>query len=618
MRTAKCITILLVVVLACAVTTDVPAGQGNVPRQASDSRTADCLLRITADPGIITLNKETVGSLLYGSSVLGKAVREVLGPDAPQDLRTLLAVEWLAESVYGGRAALSKPSPQGGYDDVVLRLENRRREEMTMMGVRPKTPERKGDSAEDSPADGRSAPGQQSERNSPRSDTGPYSGFGGGMGAYGGTPGRGGGMIGGMGGYGDTSGQPSPYGMGGRYAGPGGPESAQALEQRVTIRLIVEVPSGAKATAQEFLRALAANLRSSLTDAYHEYLLSLRKLQTHAKSQREEAQRRLGLVEADGEASVKDQLDTIVDLSAWSPETPFGAAFEILRNSVAPPLQIVAMWRNLYEAAYIEPSSPIEIDGMPSVRLGTALDILLRSMSPLPSDSRIAYRIQDSVIVIGTPDALGMSGHLSTRPEGQSDIHALAARKNELGRTVQSLELELAGMEARRKAIQEQIARAEAEANQRLGEDTVTRELEKLVQINTQTLATLRNQVEAGRSSPVELARAEESLTRARIELAKRREELGKQLGAGRIEQFNNELSRIAIDRAEKQVQLEILRKQADDVQRQLARASAFDPEAARIRVARETLDLIDRRILELETRLATLQPPSVVVIGAN
>ncbi len=74
----------------------------------------------------------------------------------------------------------------------------------------------------------------------------------------------------------------------------------------------------------------------------------------------------------------------------------------------------------------------------------------------------------------------------------------------------------------------------------------------------------------------------------------------------------------MAIDEAESRARLDVLRKQLVDVQGQLTQASTFDPEAARIRITQETLDIANRRVGELEARIASLRPPTVTVIGAN
>ena len=106
-------------------------------------------------------------------------------------------------------------------------------------------------------------------------------------------------------------------------------------------------------------------------------------------------------------------------------------------------------------------------------------------------------------------------------------------------------------------------------------------------------------------------------MARARIDLARRREELSKQAGGGQLEEFTKELSRLAIDKAEKEAQLQIVRKQLDEVQRELSQALAFAPEAADPHGPGSSRHR-RRRVAELQTRMANLQPPMVTTIGAN
>jgi hypothetical protein len=362
------------------------------------------------------------------------------------------------------------------------------------------------------------------------------------------------------------------------------------------------------------------SLRRSLAKAHVRYVENLNEVLASARFQRdkvqEELRRNATEPSADG-VSVKKQLDTIVDLSVLTAQMPFQEALNVLKNSVAPPLQIVAMWYDLMDSSHVEASTPINIDGMPAVRLGTALDLLLKGM-PKPSDPPLVYQIRDNVVVIGTSATLGTANTPAADAKRQVDVTALADQRNELARAIRILELDLVSMEARRKAMSLQIEEAKQEADRQLNRDTVTQELEKLVAISTANVENLQKMVATGRVAQADVAPAQESAARARIELARRREELTRLTSGGRIEQYTSQLSAMAIDEAEKRARLEVLHTQSDSVQKQLARVSAFDPEAAGVRAAQESLDVLSRRIGAIQARLATLQPPTVVVIGAD
>lgn len=270
------------------------------------------------------------------------------------------------------------------------------------------------------------------------------------------------------------------------------------------------------------------------------------------------------------------------------------------------------MWGELFDNAEITAESASDLHGLRNVRLRTALELLLRAVAG--GGRELTYRINDNVIVVSTAEPLDTSQAAA----GTVDVRALYSRKHELTREIQNLELELAGMEARREAIQQQILRARVEADQRMAKDTVTQELQKLVEINAANLSRMEELVRNKVTSEASLGQAQESLMRAKIELAQRREALSLTAGGGQIEKFNTDLSRMAIDKAEKRARLQVLKMQFEEVQKDLAQASKVDPRAARIRLDQQALDVADRHVLELQNRWTNLQEPTVTMIGAD
>ena len=104
------------------------------------------------------------------------------------------------------------------------------------------------------------------------------------------------------------------------------------------------------------------------------------------------------------DVAVYEQLETIVDLSQFTPEMPLSEAIEELKNSVAPPLMIIVLWRDLYDNADIERTTPINMDAISAVRLGTALELLL--MSVYSGFADIDYVVQNGVITIAAKESL--------------------------------------------------------------------------------------------------------------------------------------------------------------------------------------------------------------------
>jgi hypothetical protein len=124
--------------------------------------------------------------------------------------------------------------------------------------------------------------------------------------------------------------------------------------------------------------------------------------------------------------------------------------------------------------------------------------------------------------------------------------------------------------------------------------------------------------VKEGRLTHIDLGTAEEKLARAKIELAQRREQVVKSAGGDRLTKFNDDLAKLSIDTAETTAMLNVVNSQLEETQRQLNAAASFDPEAVERRYATQNLEDANRRVNELKTRGANLQPPTLTVLGAD
>jgi hypothetical protein len=605
MRTRNCVVILLITALAGPATIGMQAGQDNpaqpqqtAQRRPSGTRSASCLVRITVDPAIVPLDPATVQGLLYSSGVAAKAARDVLqrfSMESPWE--EIIEMEWLNESSPGGLGGERLPA----YLDEMQKMPRRYPPAYEAIPGAQAPPA--GSLNEETAAYDRQMMqeleniygkeymqqmGMSASKSRDRQNR-PAGGSGGTMGIYG------------------TRSRENPR-------APLAPaRSAPGAAQSATIRVSIHLPDGVLPAADEFLEAIVGNLKETLRHAYEDYVTALNGQLEQVRHQHD---RDIDVLQGETgpeTSAIKERLNRVVDLSALNPDMPIAEAVEILRRSVDPPLNIVVLWNDLTAFLSVERTTPINLDGMPIVRLGTALDLLVRGLPA--SDEQPTWRIKGDAIVIATAATFGESGESVGQANVEIDVQALAAQRSTLTNKLQELELSLAGQEARRRAIAEQIARAQAETKEKLANDDVMRELEGLIKLSEQNLSDLRKE---RASFPGELAEASQKLAMARIELAKRREELSKQVGGGQLEQLNAELSRMAIDRAEKEAQRGILNRQVAQIQQQLARASTFDPEAARGRTAKEGLDILARRMTELQVQIANLQPPMVTMIGAN
>jgi hypothetical protein len=398
--------------------------------------------------------------------------------------------------------------------------------------------------------------------------------------------------------------------------GPQGAARGRGGLETVTFRVGVTLPTDVKPAAEEFLAAVVENLRRSLMDAYRQRLNETRSSIEIVQGQRDKAQRELesaaGLTP---DAAMSRKLDAIMDASTLVPETPFAEAIDRLRKSVAPALSITVLWRNLEEEDGITPDTPIQMDGVLSASVKTVLELLLKAVSPT-SGSPLTYRWEGQVITIGTTELLG-NPQLSGEQTAAS-YDALRSRRYDLDNQIQQVNMSLATAEAKRKAIEEQIAQLRVQADKKLAGDTVTQELQTILDGREKSLQTAQNMSLTGRISELDVAKARESLAQARIDLARRKEELAKAGGGSQLDSYSAQISEVAVQTAQDRAKLGILRQRLRETESQMAQASAVDARAQRASSIQQLIHTLDQRIKELQIQQASSQPPVVTVIGAN
>ena len=105
------------------------------------------------------------------------------------------------------------------------------------------------------------------------------------------------------------------------------------------------------------------------------------------------------------DASVIKQLDgEVIDLAELTPQTPFDEAINQLTNSVDPPLKIFVNWGDLYTNADIDQTEQINMDAIRDVSLRKGLELILASVSG--GFAEIGYVVEKGVITIATEDSL--------------------------------------------------------------------------------------------------------------------------------------------------------------------------------------------------------------------
>jgi hypothetical protein len=660
METAKRTVILLILVLL--ITGTVQSAEKPAKEKISNTRFASCVVKITANPVLFPLNYEAVESLLRSSRIAGRAGRDVLGLP-PERSVEFFRIEPLSREAGGAIPPEPGREPQRMGDDMMMG-ERMMRNEQRMMEDRSMYDEMTDESTRATSRRGRT------ESRIARGRTDRDIGL-----------------------YGEEARRP-------RVAAPVPPPGPD-VEQTLLFRLTVKLPEDVKPAAEEFMNVLVDLMRRAMLDNARDYSIALQNRLSRIREQRDKAQSQLSKIMEQAraieppppikldpaDAAVYEQLDQIVDLSMLSPTMPFGEAIEKLKNSIDPPLKLVVLWRDLLENIKVEPTTEINMDGIPQVRLGTALELLLKAISD--GFTELGYVVKNGVITVATKDAL--PNNLETRvydipglgyPGGGTDnliqliqdtiepdswydtggqgtistymgrklailqtpeihrkiqdflqtikvdipvdvpmdvpLEPLLDEKNNLFREKRDLEMDIARLEARHTATEEQIARIGDQTTTRVKDDAVIMELQRLLDTQTQQLENIKKLVDTGKAQAANLNDAEEKTAKTRIELAKRREELGQSIGGDQLVRFNNELAGMMIDLAEKRAVLGVVDKQLKQTEGQLATAATFDPQVSQIRIAKQALEITSRRVNELETLLAGLQEPTVTVLGVD
>jgi chromosome segregation ATPase len=204
--------------------------------------------------------------------------------------------------------------------------------------------------------------------------------------------------------------------------------------------------------------------------------------------------------------------------------------------------------------------------------------------------------------------ARAMTGRLDVSPEA---IRTAAAKLEDLRTT---LELDAAGGAARRKAIEEGIARIGDREEKRVKEDPAAVELDKVVKAREQMLERLQKAYEAAQVSAADVGQAQAAVAEAKARVAIRRSDVATATGGELLAQLNRELTMLSIDTLEKRVRLELIEKQLARLKDVPALLDGIEADQAALSRALVRLEAVIVQSQDLERRLASMRPPMFIV----
>jgi hypothetical protein len=183
------------------------------------------------------------------------------------------------------------------------------------------------------------------------------------------------------------------------------------------------------------------------------------------------------------------------------------------------------------------------------------------------------------------------------------------------------IELRLAGVHAREKALAEQIAKVGQQAIEAAEKDAVAAELARVVEIRERQLQAMQMKVEAGLIPERETADLAEGLAHARADLARYREHAVETAGGGALSKLNQQLIEMSVETAEMKATLAMLEMQMEEIRarRLLELADRYEREVElQLKMCGDFVHDLTRERFRLKEMIRGLRRPEVIVIGAR
>jgi hypothetical protein len=160
---------------------------------------------------------------------------------------------------------------------------------------------------------------------------------------------------------------------------------------------------------------------------------------------------------------------------------------------------------------------------------------------------------------------------------------------------LQSLELELAGLQARREAIEVQLATVQAEALKHADVDEVAAQLQSVVEIRQRELELVKQSVDVGKATPIELEMVKGKLATAKAEYAEAKRDAMKSESGATLDWLRNDLAQCIIR------QQECIGKRQFAESRATKLSEELRTESMLVQPLREKCALMARRVESLE-----------------
>jgi hypothetical protein len=167
-------------------------------------------------------------------------------------------------------------------------------------------------------------------------------------------------------------------------------------------------------------------------------------------------------------------------------------------------------------------------------------------------------------------------------------------------------------------ATTKRIADIQAKIKDKLENDPITIELQKIVEMSDKLVEQAEMEVTAGRMPATQLEDIKVKLARARIEIARRREQLSSSVGGNLIESLNKELADRSIRATQDEASIRSQEQQLAEAESLLAKADDYELLSLKADIAKQNLQESILWRDRTSRQIRFLQSPMVSILGGE
>jgi len=198
------------------------------------------------------------------------------------------------------------------------------------------------------------------------------------------------------------------------------------------------------------------------------------------------------------------------------------------------------------------------------------------------------------------------------------DRDSILADIYRLRQDVQAAKMNQASNQVIIDATTRRIADIQARIKKQLENDSITTELQSIVEMSGKLVIEAEKQVKAGTISSLQLDELKEKLARARIEIARRREQLISSVGGNLIESLNKELADRSIQATQDEASIRSLEQQLVEAESLLAKADDYELLSIKADIAKQNLQESILWRDRTSRQIRFLQSPMVSILGGE